>query len=71
MARNDRGARRDAIGGRRATSSGRKKADRSQAEKYKLHGAAAREAEDVPCPSRSRHDKSCICGGTGTVKGTK
>lgn len=76
MAKNERGHR-GAVSGRRAAGESRGRGTsgarpgRKSDPRYPLRGAAARAAEDVPCPARGRHEAGCICGGTGKVKGTK
>jgi hypothetical protein len=73
MAKGERGARRGAMSGRRAApgKGGEAKPGRPASGKYRLRGKAAQAAEDVPCPAGGRHGPDCICGGSGTVKGTK
>lgn len=74
MARNSRGSRQGAQKGERAKSSSKgtgSKPGRPQGDKYELKGAARRQAKDTPCIARGKHDKDCICGGTGFIKTIK
>ena len=74
MAKSSRGSRQGAQKGERAKSEGRggrDRAGRPQGDKYELKGAARRQAVDTPCIARGKHDKDCICGGTGKIKTIK
>lgn len=75
MAKSSRGSRQGAQSGSRAKGESKggsgRKPGRPQDARYELKGAARKQARDTPCIARGRHDKDCICGGTGWIKTIK
>jgi hypothetical protein len=71
MARNQRGQRQGAQQGSRAKGAG-KGGDPKPGKPSRYSGTArVRGAEWGPCPARGKHDRDCICGGTGRVQVSK